>query len=54
MKLHGPGAGSEPWNRRFFDLNHYRVIILFDQRGVEQGYVHIWIFGGVQRFYLNW
>lgn len=31
--LHGgPGAGSNAWTRRFFDLDHYRVI-QFDQRG---------------------
>ncbi len=31
--LHGgPGAGSTPTHRRFFDPDHYRVV-LFDQRG---------------------
>lgn len=31
--LHGgPGAGSTPTHRQFFDPNHYRIII-FDQRG---------------------
>ncbi len=31
--LHGgPGAGSTPTNRRYFDPRHYRII-LFDQRG---------------------
>ena len=31
--LHGgPGAGSTPANRRYFDPEHYRII-LFDQRG---------------------
>ncbi len=31
--LHGgPGAGSSPRHRRFFDPDHYRII-LFDQRG---------------------
>ena len=31
--LHGgPGAGANPTHRRFFDPNHYRVVI-FDQRG---------------------
>lgn len=31
--LHGgPGAGASPTHRRFFDPNHYRIII-FDQRG---------------------
>ncbi len=28
----GPGAGASPTHRRFFDPNHYRIII-FDQRG---------------------
>jgi len=28
----GPGAGSSPSNRRFFDPSHYRII-LYDQRG---------------------
>ena len=31
--LHGgPGAGASPIHRRFFDPNHYRIIV-FDQRG---------------------
>ena len=31
--LHGgPGAGATPTNRRFFDPDHYRIVI-FDQRG---------------------
>src|SRR5712671_6189611 len=31
--LHGgPGAGSAPNHRRFFDPRHYRIIV-FDQRG---------------------
>ncbi|MGZ8266042.1 MAG: alpha/beta fold hydrolase, partial [Burkholderiales bacterium] len=31
--LHGgPGAGSAPAHRRFFDPAHYRIVI-FDQRG---------------------
>ena len=31
--LHGgPGAGSNTWTRRFFDLDHFRII-QFDQRG---------------------
>lgn len=33
LLLHGgPGAGASPAHRRFFDPNHYRIII-FDQRG---------------------
>ena len=31
----GPGGGSEPSHRRYFDPQHYRVI-LFDQRGCGQ------------------
>lgn len=31
--LHGgPGGGSEPWHRQFFDPERYRIV-LFDQRG---------------------
>src|SRR5260370_38318044 len=31
--LHGgPGAGATPTHRRFFDPQHYRIVI-FDQRG---------------------
>ena len=31
--LHGgPGAGTTPTHRRFFDPSHYRIV-LFDQRG---------------------
>ncbi|KAK4535808.1 hypothetical protein CDCA_CDCA06G1833 [Cyanidium caldarium] len=33
LSLHGgPGGGSDPKHRRFFDPQHYRII-LFDQRG---------------------
>ncbi len=39
----GPGAGSNPGQRRWFDPNHYRII-LFDQRGCgksqPQGELH--------------
>src|SRR5712692_1201916 len=40
--LHGgPGAGATPTHRRFFDPQHYRIVI-FDQRGIER-----WaVFGG--------
>jgi len=38
--LHGgPGAGSEPFQRRFFDPRRYRVV-LFDQRGCGQSTPH--------------
>ena len=38
--LHGgPGAGSEPFQRRFFDPQRYRIV-LFDQRGCGQSTPH--------------
>jgi proline iminopeptidase len=38
--LHGgPGAGSSPRHRQFFDPNHYRIII-FDQRGAGRSTPH--------------
>jgi proline iminopeptidase len=38
--LHGgPGAGCEPYHRRFFDPERYRVI-LFDQRGAGRSTPH--------------
>jgi proline iminopeptidase len=35
----GPGGGSSPKNRRYFDPSHYRII-LFDQRGCGQSKPH--------------
>ncbi|MBI3345382.1 MAG: prolyl aminopeptidase [Gammaproteobacteria bacterium] len=35
----GPGAGCEPYHRRFFDPNVYRII-LFDQRGCGRSVPH--------------
>lgn len=35
----GPGGGVSPKNRRYFDPNHYRII-LFDQRGCGQSTPH--------------
>lgn len=35
----GPGAGCEPYHRRFFDPNVYRII-LFDQRGCGRSIPH--------------
>lgn len=35
----GPGAGTGPDNRRFFDPEHYRII-LFDQRGCGRSTPH--------------
>jgi proline iminopeptidase len=38
--LHGgPGAGCEPYHRRFFNPEHYRVV-LFDQRGCGHSTPH--------------
>lgn len=38
--LHGgPGAGTEPMHRRFFDPERYRIVI-FDQRGAGQSIPH--------------
>jgi proline iminopeptidase len=38
--LHGgPGAGCEPYHRRFFNPEHYRVV-LFDQRGCGHSLPH--------------
>jgi proline iminopeptidase len=38
--LHGgPGAGCEPWHRRFFDPARYRIV-LFDQRGAGKSRPH--------------
>ncbi|MCK9529182.1 MAG: prolyl aminopeptidase [Gammaproteobacteria bacterium] len=35
----GPGAGCEPWHRRFFDPARYRIV-LFDQRGCGRSVPH--------------
>jgi proline iminopeptidase len=35
----GPGAGCEPWHRRFFDPDVYRIV-LFDQRGCGRSTPH--------------
>lgn len=35
----GPGAGCEPWHRRFFDPEIYRIV-LFDQRGSGKSTPH--------------
>lgn len=38
--LHGgPGSGCEPWHRRFFDPEIYRIV-LFDQRGCGRSTPH--------------
>ena len=35
----GPGAGCEPYHRRFFNPEHYRIV-LFDQRGCGRSAPH--------------
>lgn len=35
----GPGGGSDPMHRRYFDPSHYRII-LFDQRGAGRSTPH--------------
>jgi proline iminopeptidase len=40
----GPGAGCEPYHRRFFDPNRYRII-LFDQRGCGRSTPHAELLG---------
>ncbi|MEW6731489.1 MAG: prolyl aminopeptidase [Acidobacteriota bacterium] len=41
--LHGgPGGGCEPLHRRFYDPNHYRIII-FDQRGSGRSVPHAFL-----------
>ncbi len=43
--LHGgPGAGCEPYHRRFFDPRRYRII-LFDQRGAGRSTPHAALVG---------
>lgn len=38
--LHGgPGSGCEPWHRRFYDPQRYRIV-LFDQRGCGRSTPH--------------
>ncbi len=38
--LHGgPGGGTQPWQRRFFDPRRYRIV-LFDQRGCGRSTPH--------------
>lgn len=41
MVLHeGPGAGTDPYSRRFFDPQRYRII-MFDQRGCGRSTPHL-------------
>jgi proline iminopeptidase len=36
----GPGGGTSPWHRRFFDPEKYRIV-LFDQRGCGKSTPHM-------------
>ncbi|MFS0866173.1 prolyl aminopeptidase [Microbacterium sp. 179-B 1A2 NHS] len=39
--LHGgPGAGTSPWHRRFFDPERYRIVLM-DQRGCGRSTPHV-------------
>ncbi|MFI8633264.1 prolyl aminopeptidase [Microbacterium sp. NPDC077663] len=39
--LHGgPGAGTSPWHRRFFDPRRYRIVLM-DQRGCGRSTPHV-------------
>jgi proline iminopeptidase len=44
----GPGAGCEPYHRRFFDPNVYRIV-LFDQRGAGRSTPHAELTGNTTR-----
>lgn len=51
--LHGgPGAGFQPWNRRFFDPSRYRIV-LFDQRGAGQSTPHAHLEGNTTPALIN-
>ena len=52
--LHGgPGGGTSPWHRRFFDPERYRII-LFDQRGCGRSTPHASEPGADLRFNTTW
>lgn len=40
----GPGMGCEPYHRRFFDPERYRIILM-DQRGAGRSTPHAWLEG---------
>lgn len=49
----GPGSGTSPWQRRFFDPEKYRII-LFDQRGCGKSTPHASEPGADLRFNTTW
>ncbi len=49
----GPGSGTSPWQRRFFDPNKYRII-LFDQRGAGKSTPHASEPNADMRFNTTW
>ena len=52
--LHGgPGAGTSPWHRRFFDPEKYRIV-LFDQRGCGRSTPHASAPDADLRFTTTW
>jgi proline iminopeptidase len=52
--LHGgPGGGTSPWQRRFFDPEKYRII-LFDQRGCGRSTPHASDAAADLRFNTTW
>jgi proline iminopeptidase len=52
--LHGgPGAGTSPWHRRFFDPERYRIVLL-DQRGCGRSTPHASEAGADLRFNTTW
>ncbi|MFG6492598.1 prolyl aminopeptidase [Microbacterium sp. P03] len=52
--LHGgPGSGSSPWHRRFFDPERYRIVML-DQRGCGRSTPHVSAADADLRFNTTW
>ena len=52
--LHGgPGGGTSPWHRRFFDPERYRIV-LFDQRGCGRSTPHASAPDADLRFNTTW
>ncbi|MFE1664866.1 prolyl aminopeptidase [Microbacterium sp. P02] len=52
--LHGgPGSGSSPWHRRFFDPERYRIVLL-DQRGCGRSTPHVSAADADLRFNTTW
>ncbi len=52
--LHGgPGGGTSPWHRRFFDPEKYRIV-LFDQRGCGRSTPHMSTSEADPRYNTTW